>query len=145
MTQKITDSNGEFKGRCFSDQGGKFAFHIHPITKADLPDSGALEVFFQPDVPAPKPSVAPSPTAKPIVKPTVKPSPKVTASATPQLATASAQPSASPITVVPPSPKPPMKSNELPARTQALINLGAFAGGAAIMAGAVALFRKMKK
>lgn len=102
--QKKTDSNGQIKGKCFSDQSGVFAFHIDSITRGDLPDSGSIELIFQLDA-KPSPSVVPSPT------PTPSPSARPTASPTPSSsprpsATAFVKPSpkASPSPVVSPSP-----------------------------------------
>jgi len=90
MTQKKTDQNGQFKGRCYSDMNGKFAFHIHPISRGDLPDSGSWVVNFQLDesvkqtTPTPSPSPSPTPVAtlKPSPKPSTSPKPLVVASPT---------------------------------------------------------------
>jgi hypothetical protein len=102
--QKKTDGSGQFKARCYSDQSGKFAFHLHPITRTDLPDSGSWEVFFQLQAsPTPTPaSTSPSPSASPKASPS--PSASVAASTSPKPSSspkASASPKASPS----PSPK----------------------------------------
>lgn len=104
--QKKTDSNGQIKGKCFSDQSGPFAFHIDSITRGDLPDSGSIELIFQLDAkPSPSPASSPTPTPSPSVRPTASPTSTPSSSPKPSVvATAKPSPKASPSPVALPSP-----------------------------------------
>lgn len=105
--QKKTDSAGQMKGKCYSDQVGKFAFHIKPVTRTDFSESGSWEVFFQlqaaTQTPSPSVSPTPSPTASPVVSPS--PSPKTTPSPAVVVVKPTPSPKVSPSLKVSPSPR----------------------------------------
>jgi hypothetical protein len=139
-TQKKTDQNGQFKGRCFSDQNGKFAFNIHSITRGDLPDSGAWEVYFQTPVPTTQPvrTTSPSPTVKASPRPSSSPKPVLTPTIQ---ATASAQtspdPTETPTQTALPEPE--------PLRNETMLLIGGLIGALIVGAGLLLSSRFLPK
>ncbi len=79
--QPRTDTQGKFRGKCYSDEPGKFAFHVEPISKPELGNSPSIEVFFQAGSPSPTPTTQTSLSPSPVVK--VTPTPKASVSPTP--------------------------------------------------------------